>query len=142
MRLRLLAAASLAAFLLFATACNTGDYNIPNPTSLINQTRDRLDPFRFTFATDPEAPRAAIPFTLRVHVIDAAGQPAEGVDLEADLSTTGMGGSPQHLTFDDTGAGDYTADVTLPDPGGWDVKITAAKEGKSKHQSFHIEVSG
>jgi nitrogen fixation protein FixH len=142
MRLRLLATALLAAVALFASACNTSDYSIPNPTSIINGTRDRLDPFRFTFATDPDAPRAATDFTIRVHVIDAAGQPAEGVDLEADLSTTGMGGSPQHVTFEDAGAGDYTADVTVADPGGWDVNLSASKDGKTKHQRFYIDVSG
>lgn len=143
MRLRLLATASLVLLTLASAGCNGNDIvSPPSPTAIINSARDRLNPFRFTLSTDPASPSATASFTINVHVIDATGQPAEGVDLEADLATTGMGGSLQHVTFDDNGAGDYSAEVNLPEPGGWDIDLTASKKGKTKHQRFYLDVSG
>jgi len=141
MPIRLLAVASLVLLTLASPGCKSTSIDVPNPSTLIHGTRDRLNPFRFTLTTEPESPSAATTFTIRVHVIDAAGQPAEGVDLEADLSTTAMAGSPQHVTFDDAGAGDYTADVNLSEPGGWDLNLGASKDGKTKHQRFYLQLS-
>ena len=61
-----------------------------NPAAIINSTRDQLTPFRFTLTTDPASPSFNSPFVLKVHVIDAADQPADGVELKADVSMSGM----------------------------------------------------
>lgn len=76
---------------------------------------------------------------LKVHVIDAANQPADGVTLDADVS---MGGMSQHLTLSGTGGGDYETQMNLEMAGSWDVDLTATKDGKSRQQRLSIDVGG
>ena len=127
---------SLTALALFAVAlltlvssgCKSEDVVLPpSPTTLINGTRDRLNPFRFTLATDPASPNFNGPITIKVHVIDAANQPADGVTLQADVSMSGMDQGAQHLTLDGKGGGDYEGDVKLEMAGSWDVDLTATQ---------------
>lgn len=136
--LALLFAAGVIA--VFAAGCNS-ENTPPPPASLINSTRDRLNPFRFTLTTDPTPPTANHSTLLKVHVIDAADQPADGVDLQADLSMPGMGGA-QHVTLSGRGNGNYEGEVTLEMAGSWDVDLTASKDGKTKKQKLDIEVGG
>ena len=70
---------------------------------------------------------------------DSAGrnQPAEGVELKADISMPGMA---HHASFDDRGKGDYEAQVTLEMAGMWDVDLNASKDGRTKQQRLNIEV--
>jgi hypothetical protein len=113
----------------------------PAPAALINSTRDRLTPFRFNLTTDPASPSANSSVLLKVHVIDGANQPADGVTLSADVSMIG-GGSMQHLTLDGNGDGDYEGRVNLDAAGSWDVDLTASKDGKSRQQRLNIVVGG
>jgi hypothetical protein len=138
MRSRLLLAAAIALFIVTCAGCKSSDLP-PSPSSLINGTRDRLNPFRMTLTTDPTAPRAGS-VTLKVHVIDAANQPAEGVTLKADVSMAGMDHGAQHLTLDGRGNGDYEGQVTLEMPGAWDVDLTATKDDKSKQLRQIVDV--
>lgn len=136
MRLSALAVAALA--LIFTCAgCKSSDLP-PNPTSLINGTRDRLNPYRMTLATDPAYPHAG-PVLLKVHVIDAANQPAEGLTVKADVSMAGMNGA-QHLTLDGRGNGDYEGQITVDMAGAWDVNLTASKADKSGQQRLVLDV--
>jgi hypothetical protein len=126
-------------FALTFTGCKSESAMPPSPTSLINNTRDRLNPFRFTVATDPTSPSSKGPIMLKVHVIDAANQPADGVMLNADVS---MGGMAQHLTLSGKGDGDYETQMNLEMPGSWDLDLTATKDGKTSRQRLNIEVGG
>jgi hypothetical protein len=114
----------------------------PAPMAIINGTRDRLTPFRFTLSTDPAAPSLSSSIRLKVHVIDAANQPADGVELRADVSMSGMDHGSQHLTLTGKGDGDYEGQINLEMAGIWDVDLTASRDGKSRQQKFTIEVSG
>lgn len=138
-----LAVFTVALLTLGSSGCKSEDVVLPpSPTTLINGTRDRLNPFRLTLATDPASPNFNGPITVKVHVIDATGQPAEGVTVEADVSMSGMGQGAQHLTLDDKGGGDYAGDVKLEMAGSWDVDLTASRDGKSGKQRLSIEVGG
>ena len=146
MRLPKLAALTLFAVALLAlvsSGCKSEEAALPpSPTSLINGTRDRLNPFRFTLATDPASPNFNGPITIKVHVIDATGQPADGVTVQADVSMSGMDQGAQHLNLDGQGSGDYEADVKLEMAGSWDVDLTATQGDKSGKQRLSIEVGG
>ena len=104
--------------------------------------RDQLTPFRFTLATDPASPSYNAPILLKVHVIDAANQPADGVTVHADVSMSGMDQGAQHLTLSGKGGGDYEGQVKLEMAGSWDVDLTATRDGKSRQQKLSIEVGG
>jgi hypothetical protein len=138
MRLRTLAAVFTALLLLASAGCKSSDLP-PSPSSLINGTRDRLNPFRMTLTTDPAYPHPG-PVGIKVHVIDAANQPADGVTLKADISMAGMDHGAQHLTLDGRGNGDYDGQVTLEMAGSWDVDLTASKDDKSKQLRLMIDV--
>jgi hypothetical protein len=138
MRLRTLAIAAVAVLTLACAGCKSSDLP-PSPASLINGTRDRLTPFRFTLTTDPTSPHASGPILLKVHVIDAAGQPAAGVTVKADVTMSGMEHGA-HVTLDDRGGGDYDGEVSLEMAGSWDVDLTATRDGKTRQQKLSIEV--
>ena len=122
------------------SGCKSENTLPPAPASLINGTRDRLNPFRFTLATEPSAPNFNDQIVLKVHVIDAANQPADGVELNADISMPGM--NSQRVTFSGTGDGDYEGVVKVEMAGSWDVDLSATREGKSSKQRLTIEVGG
>ena len=126
---------------LLTSGCKSENTLPPAPASLINNTRDRLNPFRFTLATEPSTPNFNNPITLKVHVIDAAGQPADGVAVDGELSMSGMNGS-QHVALSGVGGGDYQGEVKLEMAGSWDVDLSATREGKSSKQRMAIEVGG
>jgi hypothetical protein len=111
----------------------------PSPSSLINGTRERLTPFRFTLTTEPQFPHTEGPTGLKVHVIDGAGDPVTGATVQATVSQGG-GGSLRQVTLDDRGQGDYEGDVSLEAPGSWDVDLQATKDGKVRQQRFYIDV--
>ena len=57
MRFRLVALAAVAVVIYFAVKYKPEPVALPpNPATIINNTRDRLTPFRFTLATDPASP--------------------------------------------------------------------------------------
>jgi hypothetical protein len=142
MRLCKISIAVIATLTLAGTGCKSESALPPSPTSIINNTRDRLTPFRFTLATDPTAPNYNSPILLKVHVIDGAGQPADGVTLNADVSMSGMEHGAQHLTLSGKGGGDYEGQVNLEMAGSWDVNLTATQGEKSRQQKLSIEVGG
>ena len=136
------AAVALSLSLVMLTSgCKSENTLPPAPASLINNTRDRLNPFRFTLTTEPSAPSFNDQIMLKVHVIDAANQPADGVELNADVSMPGMNGS-QQVSFSGRGDGDYEGAVKVEMAGSWDVDLSATREGKSSKQRFTIEVGG
>jgi hypothetical protein len=137
MRFRILAVATVA-LIVICTGCKSSDLP-PSPSSLITGTRDRLNPFRMTLTTDPQWPKASGPIMLKVHVIDAAGQPADGVTLKADVTMNGMEHGA-HAVLDGRGNGDYEGEVTLEMPGNWEVALTASQGDKTKQLRLYIDV--
>lgn len=138
--LQTLAIAAVAVLAIALTGCKSEPSSMPpNPAALINNTRDRLMPFRFTLTTDPAPARANSPVVLKVHVIDAANQPADGVTVKADVSMSGMGGAHQ-VTMDGKGDGNYEGQVSLEMAGSWDVDLTATRDDKSRQQKLSIDV--
>jgi hypothetical protein len=142
MRLHTIVLAAFTALTLTFAGCKSESAMPPNPTAIINNTRDQLTPFRFTLATDPTSPNYHGPILLKVHVIDAAGQPADGVTLNTDVSMTGMESEAKHMTLSGKGGGDYEGQVNLEMAGSWDVDLKATKDGKSRQQKLSIQVGG
>jgi nitrogen fixation protein FixH len=142
MRLHTISIATAVILTLAAAGCKSDSGLPPNPMTVINGTRDRLTPFRFTLATDPTSPSSHGPTMLKVHVIDAAGQPADNVEEKADVSMSGMDHGAQHLTLDGRGGGDYEGQMNLEMAGSWDVNLTASRDGKTRQQKLSIEVGG
>ncbi len=141
MRLHPAATLSLLATLMLlaaAPACKSSNLP-PSPSSLITGTRDRLNPFRMNLTTDPQWPKANGGFTLKVHIMDAASQPATGVSLKGSLTMNGMSQSHE-VTFDERGNGDYEGQVTVEMPGVWDVDLTASQGDKIKQLRLNVEV--
>ena len=136
MRLQIPALLAVVALLFSTAGCKSSDLP-PSPASLINGTRERLTPFRFTLTTDPTYPHASGPIQLKVHVIDGTNQPVDGATINADIS---MGGMMQRMVLDGRGHGDYDGTVNLESPGSWDIDLTASKDGKSRQQRLNIEV--
>jgi len=135
------AAIVLSFSLVVLTGCKSENTLPPAPASLINGSRDRLNPFRFTFSTDPSTPSFNDRITLKVHVIDAANQPTDGVEVKADVSMPGMNGS-HHVEFSGVGNGDYEGQVDLEGAGSWDVDLSATRDDKSSKQRVALEVGG
>ena len=142
MRVHTLTIAAVAVLTVACTGCKSEPALPPNPTTIINNVRDQLTPFRFTLATDPASPSYNAPILLKVHVIDAADQPADGATVNADVSMSGMDHGAQHLTLSGKGSGDYEGQVNLEMAGSWDVDLTATRDGKSRQQKLSIEVGG
>ncbi len=138
MRLRPIVAATAVLLALACWGCKSSDMP-PSPSGLLNGTRGRLNPFRMTMSTDPASPHAG-PVTIKVHVIDEANQPADGLTVKADITMAGMDHGAQHVTLDGRGSGDYDTQVTLEMSGSWDVDFTAAKDDKSVHQRLIVDV--
>jgi hypothetical protein len=140
---RILVIAAIAAIVYFAVKYKPEPVAPPiNPAALIQGTRDRLTPYRFTMTTEPASPSYNTPILLKVHVIDAADKPADEVELKADISMAGMDHGSQHLTLNGKGNGDYEGQLNLEMAGSWDVDLTATKDGESRQQRLNIEVGG
>lgn len=137
MRLPLLTAA-VVAVLLVCPACKKEELP-PAPAQLINGTRDRLNPFRLAISTDPQFPKASGPILLKVHAIDATGQPADGLTVKAEVTMNG-GARGASLTLDSRGSGDYEGQFSVESPGMWDVDLTASQEDKVKRQRITLDV--
>ncbi len=135
-------AIAVAALFLISSGCKSETGLPPSPSSLINGARDRLVPFRFTLATDPARANYNSPILLKVHVIDASNQPADGVNVKADISMSGMDHGAQHINLSGRGNGDYEGQVSLEMAGSWDVDLTATCDDKSHQQKLSIEVGG
>jgi hypothetical protein len=142
MRLRILAIAIVAALAYFAIERKTALPAPPDSTAFITGLRDQVSPFSFTLITDPDPPSSDLPIVLRVHVTDAAGQPANGLTVEASVSMSGTDRGVQHTILHDKGNGVYEGRVNLELAGTWDVDLTATKDDKRGRQRLTIEVGG
>lgn len=142
MRVPVFTIAAVAVLTLSFAGCKSEPALPPNPVTVIDNVRGQLTPFRFALATDPASPNYNAPILLKVHVIDAANQPADGVTVKVDVSMSGMDHGAQHLTLSGKGGGDYEGQVNLEMAGSWDVDLTATRNGKSRQQKFSLEVGG
>jgi hypothetical protein len=142
MRLRILAIATVAVLTYFVMEHKLGLPAPPTPAALVMSLRNQLSPFRFTLATDPEPPECDTPTILRVHASDAAGQPASGLIIEADVYMSSIDHTAQHVTLRGKGNGNYEGRVEMERAGIWNVDLTASKDGKLNRQRLSIEVTG
>jgi hypothetical protein len=141
MRLRILAIAIVAGLAYFVVQNKSALPAPPDSAALIREIRGQASPFRFTLNTDPEPPSYNSPIVLRVHVTDAAGQPADGLAVEATVSMSGMDHGAQHSILHGKGNGVYESKVKVETVGGWNVDLTAMKkEGKSGSERLNMEV--
>ncbi len=140
MRLRILAIATVAALAYFAVQNKSTLSALPDTAALIRNIRGQSSPFRFTLSTDPEPPSYDSPIVLRVHVTDAAGQPADGLAVEATFSMSGTDHGAQHMILHGKGNGVYESKVKADTPGSWNVDLTAAKRDGSSATSERLNL--
>jgi hypothetical protein len=140
MRLRLPAIAAVAVLSYLAIEHRHELPALPDPTSLLLSIRNEVPPYRFTLATEPEAPACDAPITLRVHVVNPQGQPLDNLEVEAGLSVPGTDHESQHLTLRRKGKGDYEGKVQLEVAGSWNVDLMATKDGEARRQRLSLEV--
>ncbi len=140
MRLRIFPIAAVAALTYLAIKHSSELPALPDPATAILSLR--VAPFRFTLGTEPEAPNCDTPITLKVHVIDAAGHPADGLIIEADAAMSSMDHGAKHATLRGKGHGNYEGEMELETAGSWEVDLTATKDLKTGRQRLSIEVGG
>ncbi len=142
MRLRLFAIPAVAALAYFAIQHRSELPAPPDPAALIMSLRNQTPPFRFTLDTEPQPPSCDAPVMLKVHVIDAAGKPADGLSIEADASLSGTDHGAQHVTLRGKGHGNYEGKVELQVAGSWEVDLSATKDLQRGKQRLSLEVGG
>lgn len=112
----------------------------PDPTALILSMRNQVPPFRLSLATYPEQPCSDESITLRVHAVDGAGLPVDGLKIEAYAAMSGSEHGARRLTLRSKGNGNYEGRVSLELAGSWDVDLSATKDGKSARERLNIDV--
>jgi hypothetical protein len=140
LRLRVVAIAAVAGLTYFATEHRSELPAAPDPGALILNLRNQFTPFRFTVGTYPESPNCDTPITLKVHVIDAAGYPVDGLIVEAAASVTGVDHGAQYVTLRGKGHGNYEGRIKLELAGSWQVDLTGTTAFKTSRQRFSIDV--
>jgi len=138
MRIRTLAAVGIAALICFAVLHPAGLASLPDPSAILLSMRN--PPFRCTLSTEPEPPSYGTPMTLKVHVIDAASHPADGLSVVAYVSMDGTDHGAKHVTLRGEGNGNYRGAVALEMAGSWNVYLTATKGGETGREKLNIEV--
>jgi hypothetical protein len=98
MRIRILAVAAVAALVCFGASQSGGHIALPNLSAMIRNLSN--PPFRFTLRTLPEPPTCGSSITLKVHAIDADSKPANGLKVEARVSSAdGVENGAQQITL-------------------------------------------
>jgi len=136
MRFRTVAVVAVAALIYYFAVLHRG---MPDPSALLLSLRE--PPYRFTLITDPEPASYGSPITLKVHAIDAASHPANGLAIEAEVSKDGATRAAQHVTFRGVGNGDYRGVVDLDTAGSWDVYLTGTKGSEKVRDKLSIEIT-
>lgn len=138
MRLRTLAIVAVVVLAYFAAQHHVGLTALRAPSALIQQLRN--PPLRFALTTEPEPPSYDNSTTLKVHVIDSAGKPADKLTVDVYLSMSGADHEIRQVTLRGRGNGDYEGRINFDMAGAWNVDITAIKDGIKSEQRISIEV--
>lgn len=67
-------------------------------------------------------------------------QPAEGLDISAELNMTDMDHGTYEVSFKEKGDGIYTGEAELPMAGKWEMIYTLEKDGKASEKVMEYEV--
>jgi hypothetical protein len=139
MRIRTIAMVAVATLLCYLCVPHQGLLRgLPDASAILLGLRN--PPYRFTLRTEPESASFGTPITLKVHAIDTAGHSADGLSIEADVSTSGSTHGARHVTFHGDGNGDYRGVVDFDTAGSWDVYLTGTRGGKKSRDKMSIEV--
>jgi hypothetical protein len=115
--------------------------SIPDPATLIINARNQVQPFHYTLTTTPDDPSCDRPIILVVHAADAAGQPIDGLNIEATVSMALTDQTAQKVKLRSRGHGNYEGRVNLEMAGTWDVDLAGEKDGNRARQRLSVEVS-
>jgi len=129
----------VVALALFAYQQRDG-FSSPDPTALIIGLRNQVQPFRYTLTTEPNDPSCDRPTILVVHAVDSAGQPIDGLTLEADISMAGSNHGVQEVKLKAKGHGNYEGKVSLEQAGSWDVDLAGEKDGRRARQKLTVDI--
>jgi hypothetical protein len=138
MRVRILTFAAVAVLVYFAYDYRADFGKLPDPTTAILNLRNPS--FRFALHTMPDPPTCDTSVRLEVHAIDAGGQSAEGLTVQAYVFMNGMEGTAQEVTLHGKGGGNYEGRVSFEWAGTWEVDVTGTKAFQHTRQRLSIEV--
>jgi len=133
----LVVVASAAALALFAYQHKA---ELPDPTALLVNARNQVQPFHYTLATEPPDPSCDAPTTLVVHALDTKGEPVEDLKMEARATILGTNHGVQEVKLRPRGHGYYAGSVSLELAGSWDVDLLGEKEGMRARQKLSVEI--
>ena len=77
---------------------------------------------------------------LTFHLVDAAGDPIRGADVEAIMFRPTHEGSDFRIGLESAGGGTYQMDLTFPVGGVWDAFLVARTPNSSYHQRERLLV--
>jgi hypothetical protein len=132
---------TVAVLALFAYQHRANLPSVPDPTTLIINARNHVQPFHYALSTDPDDPSCDRPIILVVHAVDAAGQPIDGLNIEASVSMAMADQTAQKVKLRSRGHGNYEGRVSLEMAGTWDVDLAGEKDGNRARQRLSVEVS-
>jgi hypothetical protein len=131
---------TVAVLALFAYQHRVSLPSVPDPTTLIINARNHVQPFHYALSTNPEDPSCDRPTILVVHAVDAAGQPIDGLNIEASVSMALANQTAQQVKLRSRGHGNYEGRVNLEMAGTWDVDLAGEKDGNRARQRLSVEV--
>lgn len=135
----LLVVVVIVALALFAYQHREG-FSAPDPTALIISLRNQAQPFTYTLTTDPNDPTCDHTTILVVHAVDSAGQPIDGLKLEADVFMAESNHGVQEVKLKGKGHGNYEGKVSLEQVGSWDVDLVGEKDGHRARQRLTVDI--
>jgi hypothetical protein len=115
--------------------------NLPDPTTLIINARNHVQPFHYALSTNPDDPSCDRPIILMVHATDTSGQPIDGLNIEANVSLALADRTVQTVKLRSRGHGNYEGRVNLEMAGTWDVDLAGEKDGNRARQRLSVDVS-
>ncbi len=140
-RARLLAITiSVAVLALLAYQHRVNLPSVPDPTTLIINARNHVQPFHYALSTNPDDPTCDRPIILVVHAVDAAGKPIDGLNIEASVSMASADQTTQTVKLRSRGHGNYEGRVNIEMAGTWDVDLAGEKDGNRARQRLSVEV--
>lgn len=140
MRFRTLAVAAVAVLACLAYEHRSELTTLHPSAAIMDFNKPAL---RFTLHSLPDPPLRRRVTTLKVHAVDADGNPADGLSIEiyAANREEGEGRRTCHTSLVSKGHGNYIGEISFEEPGVWNIDVTATKDNQNQvRQRMEIQV--
>lgn len=140
MRFRTLAVAAIAVLACLAYE-HRSELAALHPTAAIAELNKPA--LRFTLRSLPDLPIRNRVTTLKVHAVDANGDPADGLTIEIYAANREEGGERRtcQTSLHAKGHGNYVGEISFEEAGTWDIDVAATKDDLNQvRQRMEIQV--